>query len=216
MMVSEAQLADRIGWGMNIAARRLGSPADAYRPQGTEDPVQLANRFIRLYACFTTPQAPFRQSSDYGTALWHGIFDSSYTRVGDYIVQGSKVWFVAGQEPLLPVLCVRTNRTLSFSRPGAPRNPGANGYAGVTASSSTLLLRGWPASVLGTSGGGRPDAGLPTDGSVAYWTVLLPAAAGVVLRASDLMVDDLGRNGVIAAAELTELGWRLTVKQAAN
>jgi hypothetical protein len=37
-----------------------------------------------------------------------------------------------------------------------------------------------------------------------------------MLRASDLMVDDLGRNGVVAAAELTELGWRLAVKQAAN
>lgn len=215
-MVDEAQLADRIGWAMNVAARKLGSPADAYRPLGTEDPLRPANRFVRLYASFTSLQASFRQLPGYGNALWHGIFDSSYTRAGDYIVQGSKVWFVAGQDPLLPVLCVRVNRTLSFSRPGAPQNPGANGYAGVTASNSASLLRGWPASVLGMSGSGRPDAGLPTDSSVSYWTVLLPAAAGVVLRASDLMVDDLGRNGVIAAAELTELGWRLTVKQAAN
>lgn len=215
-MVSEARLADRISWGMNVAARRLGSLADAYRPQGTEDPLRLANRFVRLHVSFTTPQASFRQSPGYGNALWHGIFDSSYTRAGDYIVQGSKVWFVAGQEPLLPVLCVRANRRLSFSRPGAPRNPGANGYAGVTAANSVPLLRGWPASVLGTSGTGRPDAGLPTDNPAPYWTVLLPAAAGVMLRASDLMVDDLGRNGVVAAAELTELGWRLAVKQAAN
>jgi hypothetical protein len=215
-MVSEARLADRIGWGMNIAARKLGAPADAFRPQGPENPLRLANRYIRLHACFTTPQAAFRQAGGYGNALWHGIFDSTYTQPGDYIVQRDRVWFVAGQEPLLPVLCVRTNRALSFSRPGAPQSPGANGYAGVTAANSTTLLRDWPASVLGTSGSGRPDADLPTDSSVPYWTVLLPGAAGVVLRPSDLMTDDLGRNGIIAAAELTELGWRLTVKQAAN
>jgi hypothetical protein len=28
------------------------------------------------------------------------------------------------------------------------------------------------------------------------------------------MSDDLGRNAVVAAAELTDLGWRLSVKQA--
>ena len=28
------------------------------------------------------------------------------------------------------------------------------------------------------------------------------------------MTDDLGRNAVVAAAELTDLGWRITVKQA--
>ena len=28
------------------------------------------------------------------------------------------------------------------------------------------------------------------------------------------MTDDLGRNAVVAAAELTDLGWRMTVKQA--
>jgi hypothetical protein len=36
----------------------------------------------------------------------------------------------------------------------------------------------------------------------------------VVLRPADLMIDDLGRNAIVSAAELTELGWRVSVKQA--
>ena len=63
-------------------------------------------------------------------------------------------------------------------------------------------------------GGGSPAAELPSDTSVPYWTVLLPAFPGVVLLPADLMTDDLGRNAVVSAAELTGLGWRLTVKQA--
>ena len=39
---------------------------------------------------------------------------------------------------------------------------------------------------------------------------------GGVLRLADLMTDDLGRNSIVSGAELTDLGWRLSVKQAAT
>ena len=48
------------------------------------------------------------------------------------------------------------------------------------------------------------------------WTVLLPSVAGVVLRPADLMTDDLDRTGIVASAEITDLGWRLIVKQAST
>jgi hypothetical protein len=35
----------------------------------------------------------------------------------------------------------------------------------------------------------------------------------VVLLNGDLMTDDLGRTGVISSAELTDLGWRMLVRQ---
>ena len=62
--------------------------------------------------------------------------------------------------------------------------------------------------------GGHPDAEPAQRRPSPYWTVLLPAFPGVVLRPADLMTDDLGRTAVVAAAELTDLGWRLSVKQA--
>lgn len=101
-----------------------------------------------------------------------------------------------------------------FFRAAAPSSRGVNKYGGSTTTNNRPLLTNWPASVLGASGRGQPTADLPGDTSVPYWTVLLPAVPGVVLLPSDLMSDDLGRNAVVSGAELTELGWRVTVRQA--
>ncbi len=57
---------------------------------------------------------------------------------------------------------------------------------------------------------------MPSDESVPYWTVLLPAFGEVVLLPGDLMQDDLGRDATVAAAERTSLGWRITVQQSST
>jgi hypothetical protein len=212
----QARLQDRIGWAGNICARAAGEWADAFRPSGVSDPLNARNRFLRIPVLFTGPQGRFTRPLGYGESLAHGMFDYTYTRPGDYLVQHGATWFIASQEPLLPALCVRTNRTVSFARAAAPAATGVNGYGGITAANVAPLLEAWPASVTGTSGGGEPRAGLPSDSSVPYWTVLLPGVPGVVLLPGDLMNDDLGRSAVVAAAESTELGWRLTVKQATS
>jgi hypothetical protein len=209
-----AHLQDRIHWGLNVAARAIGIETDAYRPSGVSEPLDPMNRFLRLRAAFTAPDGKFAHPNGYGDALWYGVFDAAYTRPGDYLVQEAATWFVASQQRLLPVLCVRTNRVVSFWRPAAPANTGVNAYGGVTTATNAPLLTNWPANVLGASGRGRPDTDLPSDSSIPYWTVLLPAFPDAILRSSDLMTDDLGRNAVVAATELTELGWRITAKQA--
>jgi len=187
---------------------------DAYRPCGPSDPLSPTNRFIRLHAAFSTPRGGFSRANPYGSALWYGHFDGKYTRPGDYLRQRDRLFFVAAQQDLLPILCVETNRWLTISRPSTVPGPGGPAYGGLTASTTIPLLTNWPASVIGAAGAGHPDAGLPTDGTVPYWTALLPAWEGVVLSPSDLVSDDLGRNAVISASELTALGWRLTLKQA--
>ncbi|MBN9560257.1 MAG: hypothetical protein J0H14_05940 [Alphaproteobacteria bacterium] len=211
-----AILQDRISRGLGTAARRIGASTDAYRPRGTSDPLARANRFLRLPAAFSGPDGKFARPNGYGDALWFGVFDAAYTRPGDYLVQGGSIWFVAAQQPLLPVLCVQTNRTVAFRRPAAPGGVGVNSYGGIALSTATPLISGWPASVLGASPGNRPSANLPSDSSVGTWTVLLPAVEDVVLRPADLMTDDLDRTGIVASAEITDLGWRLTVKQAST
>ena len=209
-----ARLKDWVYRGLNTAARAVGVDTDAYRPSGATDPLAPNNRFLRLRVAFTAHDGRFAHPNEYGEALNYGIFDAAYTRPGDYLVQPDGVWFIAAQQRLLPVLCVQTNRVVSFSRPAAPTSAGVNRYGGTTNATKRPLLTNWPASVLGASARGRPDADLPGDTSAPYWTVLLPAVPGVVLLPSDLMSDDLGRNAVVAAAELTELGWRVAVKQA--
>jgi hypothetical protein len=208
------ELQDRIYRGLNAAARAIGADTDAYRPSGLSDPLTPVNRFLRLRAAFTTDDGSFAHPNKYGDALWYGVFDAAYTRHGDYLVQEQATWFVAVQQRLLPVLCVQTNRVVSFLRPAAPSSTGVNTYGGMTDATNTPLLTNWPASVLGAAGRGHPESDLPSDSSIPYWTVLLPAYAGVTLRPSDLLTDDLGRTAVVAAAELSDLGWRITVKQA--
>jgi hypothetical protein len=209
-----AHLQDRIHWGLNAAARAIGIETDVFRPSGVSEPLDPRNRFLRLRAAFTAQDGRFAQPSGYGDTLWHGVFDAAYTKPGDYLVQQQVTWFVASQQRLLPVLCVQTNRIVTFWRPAAPANTGVNNYGGVAAETNTPLLMDWPASLRGASGGGRPDSDLPSDSSIPYWTVLLPAFPGILLRPSDLMTDDLGRNAVVTAAELTDLGWRIAAKQA--
>jgi len=212
--MNPTELQDRIHRGLNAAARAIGANTDAYRPSGLIEPLAPVNRFLRLHAAFTAVDGKFKHPNGYGEAIWYGVFDAAYTRLGDYLVQEHTIWFVAAKQRLLPVLCVQTNRMVSFSRPAAPMSTGVNTYGGTTTDTNVPLLTNWPASVLGDSGHGHPNTDLPGDGSSPYWTVLLPAYPGVVLLPADLLTDDLGRNAVVAAAELSSLGWRLTVKQA--
>jgi hypothetical protein len=212
--MDSAHLEDRIRWGLNVAARVTGVTTSVYRPHGPNDPLTERNRFLRLNAAFTNLDGKFRRPNGYGNALWCGIFDAAYTSPGDYLAQNGATWFIASQQSLMPVLCVQTNRIISFTRPAAQTSTGVNPYGGNTAGGVSPLMANWPASVLVASREGRPLADLPGDTSVSYWTVLLPGCTEVVLQTADLMADDLGRNGVVVTTELTGLGWRLAVRQA--
>jgi hypothetical protein len=213
--VDESRVKDRIRWGLNIAARTVGTPTDAYRPSGVSEPLLPSNRFLRLHAAFSDVRGGFERANTYDQPLWNGVFDAAYTRVGDYLVQPGGTWFIASQQPFTPVLCVRADRIVSLARPAAPSTVGVNTYGGITATTSTPLLTNWPASMRAASLAGVPSADLPGDSSLSRWTVLLPARPDLILQFSDLLIDDLGRKAVVSSAELTNLGWRLSVKQAA-
>ena len=219
-----ARVQDLISRGMGIAARMVGVRCDAYRPSGSADPLAPTNRFLQLTAAFNAADPSFRRAQPYDRPVWYGVFDSAYTAPGDYLAEcrGTRRWFVAAQPPLLPVLCVLTNRIVSFCRPLGPCAAGINSYGGVQRTELVPLLVNWPASVLAGGTGEREPAELPADVRVGGYSVLLPAApagrgclvAQAVLRTDDLMSDDLGRNYVVSSAELSELGWRLLVKLA--
>jgi hypothetical protein len=211
----EARLTDAVRRGMGVAARAAGEWAEAFRADGPSEPLRAGKRYLRLPAVFAAADGGFEHPPSYGHPLWIGVFDAAYTRVGDYLVAPSGTWFVAAQTRLMPVLCVRTNRVVSLLRPSAPVSVGVGAYGGIQAELAVPLMTSWPASVLSAGGGGL-GAELPADAGVGSWAVLMPAWPGVVLRTGDLMCDDLGRSGVVAAAELTELGWRLSVRQAAS
>jgi hypothetical protein len=199
---------------MNVAARATGITTNAFRPRGASDPLSPRNRYLRLPATFTSPDGHFQKPVGYGDALWLGIFDSAYTRPGDYLVQHDGTWFIASQQRLMASLCVRTTRIVTVTRPAAQTNTGVGAYGGVTSSSVTSLLDNWPAATLMQSKETHALGSLPANGMAASWIVLLPAIDGVTLRTADLLADDLGRNGTVTATELSQFGWRLIVRQA--
>ena len=219
--MEQSHLLDRISWGLNVAARHIGCNTDAYRPKGSADPLVVANRFLRLPAAFSAPDGKFRRPNGYGVALWHGVFDSAYTQPGDFLVQNAETWFIAAQQKLLPILCVQTNRIVSVVRPAAPSYTGLNPYGGASLDTAIPLITNYPASIVGASAAGQPTANLPTDTPIGYWTVLLPAARAlngspIILQPTDVLLDDLGRTSTVSGAEMTDLGWRLTVRQAST
>ncbi len=208
------RLEDMTRRGMGRAARMVGEACHVFRPRGAHDPLAVENRFLALHAAFLRAGAD--QAVAYGQAAWQGVFDAAYTRPGDYLVRlrDRAVWFVVAQEDLLPVICVRAERVVAITRQASVPVGGMTGYGGVTPAGAVAVMSGWPASVLSAGGGGLDRAALPGDTRPGSWRVLLPEVPGVVLRGGDLVTDDLGRCGVIAVAELTALGWRLTVRQA--
>ncbi len=220
----EDRLQDLIRRGLGRAARSVGSWCDAYRPSGTTDPLDPTNRFMRLRASFVLQDMRYNKPIGYGDPSWAGIFDAAYTSPGDYLVRAESrpgasdggTWFIAAQSQYLPVLCIRTTRIVSASRPAAPAAGGVNGYGGVTLAAATPLLVGWPASMRAAGAAGIDQADLPADAPPGAWSVLLPPMPNVSLRTGDLLTDDLARTSVISSAELTDLGWRLLVKQAAT
>lgn len=207
--MNSRKIQDRLYWGLGRAARFIGQTADAFRPAGAFEPLAAENRFLRLPALFEPPSRSGKRANGYGEPLWYGVFDGSYTKPGDYIVVGAKRYFIASQDPMLPILCVLTNRTISIYQQTS--QPGSS-YAGYTGRDAVAVMAGWPASVLDETRAAKSPTDLPTDQAIPYWTVLLPAVNGVVLVPGLLTIDDLGRRGSITGTELTELGWRLSVR----
>ena len=211
--MDQATLQDRISRGLGAAARHVGASYDAVRPIDPLRPLDPASRYLRLHAAFAAEDLTLRRPAIYGHATWAGIFDTAYTQPGDYLTGSSGVFFIAAQQALLPALCVLANRTLSLARPAAPETAGVNQYGGLTTATATLLLAGWPASILYAGTGSPGD--LPGDASAPAWTVLLPRTP-ISIETADLITDDRGLCYIVASAELTDLGWRILAKQAAS
>lgn len=216
-MMRESWLSEKVWRGLGVAARMTGQKTDAYRPNGPDDPLQPANRFLQLPASFSRPRQRSVRAGGYGEAFWEGVFDATYTRPGDYLVGADGgIWFVAAQLPMQAALCVRTLRRLSFTRPSGPVRAGANGYGGVARGTASAVLSNWPAAMTTPGAAGQMELATATTLPQVTWSVLLPPLEWLALLPGDSMTDDLGRAGVVTAAECTELGWRLTVRQSAS
>lgn len=199
------------------AASKLGPAYQFYRPAQT-DLTTLSGpgtATVSLPVSLNAEDMTYSRPNKYGKATWFALFDGTQAQVGDYFVGTEGTFFVATMQALLPILAVECNRTVTVSRAPSTAGIGAQSYGGSTPATEVTLMRGWPASILQGTKGEKDPVGLPLDVREPWWIVLLPHLAGVTLRSSDIITDDLGRRYSISSAELTDPGWRLTAQQAA-
>lgn len=207
-----ATLNSRIHAGYARVARYIGTTYAHYRPANASTPIAAGNKLADLPVSLNAQDPRYSKPNSYGKALWFAVADGAQLAVGDYIEGAQGILFVAAVQPLLPILVVECNRTVSIRRPQQQTGVGAVGYGGDTDANEVALMTAWPASVL-QGGNGDRNALLPGDSRNPMFTVLLPHYAGVTLRIADLITDDLGGRYVVASAELTDLGWRLVGQQ---
>lgn len=200
--------------GYAISAAKIGLPYAQYRPVSS-DITALAPISTSLLASFNAEDMKYGKPNKYGKPTWYALLDGTQTQVGDYLVGAAGTFFIAAQQPLLPILAVECNRTLSFARPQAQSDVGAvTNYEGNTPDTQTPLATGWYASVLQGTKGEKNEVALPSDVRTPWWAMLFPAIPGVTLQSGDLVSDDIGRRYILSSVELTDLGYRCTAMQA--
>jgi hypothetical protein len=210
------RLADRLAYGAGCAARRIGFLHDAYRPDGPEAPVDLAKRFLRLSVAYVLPGGSVAAPGGFGVPFRQAWADWSYLRTGDYLAGAEGTAFVAAIEPPKPMMVVMTNTVVSLARPATPVLAGLNQYGAVLPGTQTMLISGFPASLLVGGIGDRTKAGLPDDTKVPGFTALLPAVGDVQPHVADILLNDRGERFVVIAVEQIFSVWRLSLVQAVS
>jgi hypothetical protein len=210
------KLADRLAYGAGCAARRVGFAHDAFRPGGREMPLDPAWRFLRLSVAYALPGGAVNAPAGFAAPFRQAWADWSYLRPGDYLAGPEGVAFVAAIEPPKPLLVVMTNAVITLARMAAPALAGLNPYGASARSSESVLVRGFPASLLLGGGADRAKAGLPDDVRLPGFTALLPVVAGVQPSIDDVLLDEAGGRFVLTAVETVGAVWRLSLLQAVS
>ena len=210
------RLADRLAYGAGCAARRAGFLHDAYRIDGPVNPVDPARRFLRLCVAFVLQGGAVRAPAGFAVPYRQAWADWSYLRAGDYLAGPEGVAFIATIEPPKPMLVVMTNAVVDLVRPAKPVLAGLNQYGAVTPGTETVLLAGFPASLLAGGVGDRTRVGLPDDIRVPGFITMLPVVAEVVPQVADLVLDEHGRKYVVTAVETLNAVWRFSLVQAVS
>ena len=205
----------RVYAGYAKAAQVIGLTYNLYRPISLTAP--LGNLISTLKAALdSTPAYKFKQPNEYGDPTWFALINDATTQAGDYILNASGTYFIAGKQFLLPVIVVECNRLARVSRQAPVTSVGAVGYSGSQASQDVDVLGTigalWPASIL-LRGRSQSVGSLPAGVKNAGWKILFPPSALPQINAGDMVTDDMGRRFAIEAAELTDLGWRINAQE---
>lgn len=208
-----ALLEQKIFHGRAMVARRIGFACNLFRPLQGQPP--LGNLIATHKVALNAADGAYKKPALYGKAVWYADFYARACLPGDYLVRikDGAIWFIASRQPLLPIVAIDCQRSISIARQTPVSGFGAVGYSGVIDPTMVLGMGGlWPCSIL-MEGGAGPGAGLPGDATEASWKILLPPSIPLTIESSDILTDDLSRRFEVLSAESTDLGWRLSAKE---
>lgn len=206
-----ATLQQKVYAGYAKAALRIGTSFNQYRASTAINPTASGNLVQSLLASANVNWA-YDRANKYGNAVYQMLVDGTQTQVGDFLV-GSSTYYIAAMQPLLPILAVKCNHTITIKRPTQPVGVGQVGYGGYQDSTATILYQGCPASILEGTKGENNSFNLPNDIKMPWWRVIFPSLGGVNIVTGDIITDETNLQYQVSSAELTELGWRLTAGQ---
>ena len=158
--MNPTNLQDATQRGLGRAAQHIGQWCSLFRPTSPADPLSPVNQILRLPAAFLPVSGRSQVPASYGQMLWQGLFDAAYTKPGDILHRADSApgaadaatWFIASQQPLLPVLCVRVTGRIAIHRPTLSATAGIGGSSGAALALSAPILSGWPAAIIQAEG----------------------------------------------------------------
>ena len=211
-MVDDSLIQTRLDLGYAKAAAALGTLYQQYRAAGPDNPTTTL--IASLTAWITTdPGLTGATPMLFGKPQWFAAIERAGLQVGDYLIGAQGTFFVTSVDYPSPVGLIYCNRSLSVARAQDALPLGvAPQRFGAAIQTAKPFMVGWPAAVLQLSSGSKTAStgmNLPSDSKVPGVAMLLPVSAPQI-RFNDLACDDLGQTYMVAAAELTTLGWRIT------
>jgi len=141
-------LQNRYSRGMGQAARITGEPYRIFRPSGYRPPLAIDFGMGVLPARFATQSAQAGMNLKLAKPYWSGIFDTSNTQNGDYLLGHAATYFISEQPFLKPANCILTNTSLSFY---AQATPDTSTYSAFQIEAATTVTLNWPAYAAPTS-----------------------------------------------------------------
>ena len=243
-MPTQATIQSKIWLGYGKAAKVLGTPysfyhqiipsymltSDGHRMQlvdGSGDMVEsgslipgssplLGTAYQSVNVSLNAEDMKYQRPNKWGKPSWYALFDATGAKAGDYFVGAQGTFFVAGLQPLLPILAVECNRSVTVLRSQVITQVGASSYSGKTETNEISLMENWPCSILQGPKGEKDEVNLPGDTRSPWWVVLLPYYSGCRIKTSDVLEDDIGRRLTCSSVEQTDLGYKITAQQATS
>ena len=211
-MVDYSLIQARVDRGYAKAASVLGAPYQQYRAVGPDNPTVTPLASLNVWI---TTDAALKggMPMTFGKPQCFAAIERDNLQVGDYLIGQLGTFFVTSVDYPSPVALIYCNRTVSIARAQDALQPGANTQRfGTAIQTAQPFMTGWPAALTQLGGGSKMTStgmNLPTDAKAPGVAILLPVSAPQI-RFNDLVTDDLGQSAMVASAELSPLGWRLT------